>query len=52
MNNFIDAIAEDTEMVPNFHDGLRNQEILEAATISAEERRWVDLPLDESLKPR
>jgi predicted dehydrogenase len=43
--NWIEAILEDKEMFPNFQDGLRNQEVLEAIEISARERRWVDLPL-------
>ncbi len=43
---FIEAILDDKEMQPNFEDGLRNQEILEAIEISAHERRWVDLPLN------
>jgi predicted dehydrogenase len=48
VKNFVDAIANGGEVDPNFSDGLRNQEIQEAAVISARERRWVDLPLDRS----
>ena len=46
VNNFVNALANDRPMDPDFSDGLRNQEIQEAATISTRERRWVDLPLD------
>ncbi len=43
--NFIDAIVEGKEMVPNFQDGLDNQEVLDAVAISAENGSWVSLPL-------
>jgi predicted dehydrogenase len=42
---FIEAILDGKEMVPNFEDGLRNQEVMEAIELSAREHRWVDLPL-------
>jgi len=41
--NWVDAAFEGREMSPNFEDGLRCQEILDAAIRSAAERRWVDL---------
>lgn len=44
VSNFIDAIIEDKEMVPNFQDGLDNQEVLDAVSISAENGSWVSLP--------
>ncbi|MDA0792145.1 MAG: Gfo/Idh/MocA family oxidoreductase, partial [Proteobacteria bacterium] len=43
---FVDALANDTDMNPNFSDGLRNQEIQQAAVISTEEKRWVEFPID------
>ena len=43
--NFTQSIIEDKEMQPNFQDGLRNQEILEAVETSARDRHEVDLPL-------
>ena len=46
LKNFIQSIIDDREMQPNFQDGLRNQEILEAVEISARDRRWIDLPLE------
>ena len=45
VNAFVDALANDTEMKPDFADGLRNQEIQQAAVTSTEEKRWVDFPL-------
>ena len=41
VSNFIDAIIEDKEMVPDFQDGLNNQAVLDAVAISAENRSWV-----------
>lgn len=46
LKNFIQSIIDDREMQPNFQDGLRNQEILEAVEISARDHRWIDLPLE------
>lgn len=45
MIDFIDAIRADREPAPNFYDGLRCQEVLEAVEISDRESRWIDLPL-------
>ena len=44
--NFTQSTIEDKEMEPNFQDGLRNQEILEAVETSARDRHRVDLPLE------
>lgn len=46
VSNFIDAIIDGKEMEPNFSHGIRNQEVLEAITMSVQDRRWVSLPLD------
>lgn len=35
------ALAEDRQPVPNFHDGVKCQQVLEAVDLSIEERRWV-----------
>lgn len=43
MKEMMDAIAEDREPVPNFEDGVRCQQVLEAVTRSAQERCWVDV---------
>lgn len=37
------AIAEDRQPVPNFYDGVKCQEVLEAVERSIAERRWVSL---------
>ncbi|KQN98887.1 Gfo/Idh/MocA family protein [Paenibacillus sp. Leaf72] len=43
MQELMLAIHEDRQPVPNFHDGLRCQEVLEAVEQSITERRWVKL---------
>ncbi len=37
------AMEEDRQPVPNFVDGVKCQEVLEAVDLSIAERRWVDL---------
>lgn len=45
MDDFIDAIRSGTPMTPNFTDGLRCQEVLDATELSAQEGgRPVELP--------
>ena len=44
-HEFFRGILERKMVKPDFYDGLKAQEVVEAAYISAEERRWVDLPL-------
>lgn len=41
MADFLSSIDSDTEVVPNFVDGLRVQEVVEAVSISAQQARWV-----------
>ena len=41
---FIDAIRNRRPCRPSFLDGARAQAVMEAATQSAEQRRWVDVP--------
>jgi predicted dehydrogenase len=43
--DFIAAIRGQDAFLPTFHDGMKVQEVLEAALISAETGRWVKLPL-------
>ncbi|WP_338552727.1 Gfo/Idh/MocA family oxidoreductase [Paenibacillus sp. KS-LC4] len=43
MQELMLAIHEERQPVPNFHDGLRCQEVLEAVEQSITERRWVKL---------
>jgi predicted dehydrogenase len=39
------AIDTDTRPVPSFCEGMKAQEVMEAALQSSRERRWVELPL-------
>jgi predicted dehydrogenase len=44
--HFVAALrGRDVPLLPTFYDGMRVQEVLDAVTLSAEERRWVKLPL-------
>jgi predicted dehydrogenase len=45
---FIDAILNGRPCAPSFADGVRAQAAMDAAMLSARERRWVDVP---DLKP-
>jgi predicted dehydrogenase len=40
----LEAISKGEQPSPNFYDGLRCQAVLEAVEISANERRWVEVP--------
>jgi predicted dehydrogenase len=42
---FIDAIRNNRPCRPSFADGARAQAAMDAAVLSAEERRWVDVPV-------
>jgi len=48
MIDFVEAVRAGKPYSPNFDDGTRCQEVLEAVEISAREGRTVRLPLDES----
>jgi len=39
----MEALREDRQPVPNFHDGVKCQVVLEAVDKSIEERRWVNV---------
>ncbi|MNZ66098.1 hypothetical protein D3C78_843100 [compost metagenome] len=43
MHELMQAFAEDRQPVPNFVDGVKCQEVLEAVERSIEERRWVSI---------
>jgi predicted dehydrogenase len=45
--DFIRSLVEDRPPSPDFWDGLKVQEVMEAAYRSAHEKRWITLPLDE-----
>ena len=44
--DFITSLVEGRPTSPDFVDGMKVQEVMEAAYISAQEERWVSLPLD------
>jgi predicted dehydrogenase len=44
MTDFVDAIRAGTRMTPDFADGLRCQEVLDAVEQSAREGGWVEVP--------
>lgn len=39
----LQAIGEDRQPVPNFRDGVKSQQVLEAVDLSIAERRWVSI---------
>jgi len=43
--DFVTNVARGEVGSPSFLDGVKTQEIMEAALISAEQERWIDLPL-------
>ena len=43
VRNFVGAIADDIEMVPNFTDGLRNQRVLDTVVASSLAGTWVQV---------
>lgn len=42
-SKLMDGIAEKKQVAPNFYDGLRCQEVLDAVTDSAEQGKWVHI---------
>lgn len=40
---FVEAIAKDKQPVPDFNDGVKCSQVLEAVDLSIEERRWVEV---------
>lgn len=40
---FMDAIQEDRQPVPNFVDGVKCQQVLEAVDLSIEKRQWIQV---------
>lgn len=45
IHHFLECLVNDRKPEPSFESGMRAQEILEATYISAEEKKYVDLPL-------
>jgi len=44
IGDMLSAIANHEDVYPDFYDGLRCQQVLDAAGQSADEGRWVDIP--------
>lgn len=40
---FLEALQEDRQPVPNFKDGVKCQQVLEAVDLSIEKRQWIDV---------
>jgi predicted dehydrogenase len=43
VGDLLTAIAEDESITPNFLDGLRNQQVLDAMQSSAQKKAWIDV---------
>jgi predicted dehydrogenase len=41
------AIDKDEDVYPDFYDGLRCQQVLDAAVESTVEGRWVEVPTED-----
>jgi predicted dehydrogenase len=46
IGDLLSAIAEDKPITPDFYDGLRNQQVLDAMQLSAEKKAWIDVASD------
>jgi len=44
IGDFLTAVANGSEVRPDFEDGLRCQLVLDAIEASARERRWIEIP--------
>jgi len=44
VRDFLIAVANHEEVHPDFYDGLRCQQVLDAVVVSTEEGRWVTIP--------
>jgi predicted dehydrogenase len=44
VKDLLEGIAAGRSVAPDFHDGLRCQQVLDAALQSADEGRWVEIP--------
>ena len=43
LDNASAAITKDEPITPDFYDGLRNQQVLDAMQISAEKKTWIEV---------
>ena len=48
VTQFVDNIRDNTDLAPTFFDGVRAQEVMAAVSLSAQESRWVSLPLESA----
>jgi predicted dehydrogenase len=46
VGDLLTAIANRQDVAPDFHDGLRCQQVLDAAVRSAAEQKWIAIPKD------
>jgi predicted dehydrogenase len=46
VQRFLDGIRRGTSPAPNFYDGYRCQQVLDAVVESHQTGRWVDIPLE------
>jgi predicted dehydrogenase len=46
IHDLLVAIAEDRPVTPDFQDGLRCQQVLDAVEESADQQVWVEVPRD------
>lgn len=44
LGDFLTAIAENKKVTPDFYDGYRCQQVLDAVSKSAEHKEWIDIP--------
>jgi len=47
VHDLLVAIAEGKSVQPDFHDGLRCQQVLDAVVESGQSGRWVTVPSDD-----
>ena len=40
---FLDAIANNEDVVPNFYDGWKTQQVMDAVVIAAASRKWINI---------
>jgi predicted dehydrogenase len=44
IGDFLLAVAKNEPVYPDFYDGLRCQQVLDAAVQSSVEQRWIEVP--------
>jgi len=43
LGDMLTAISSDKPITPDFYDGLRNQQVLDAMQMSAEKKTWIEV---------